>query len=146
PSLKKQIGYYKLEEQRRARPRVLLSSLRIDKADALPRGPDVTGKVSFQLLEPVGPEPHVRLMYYPGSGNYRCMGLYYLRGGLAPAGGQLTSRIRPLTPKSARPDALLVVSLALPSRRDGRDTIESNTLAALVRPLGAAAGPPKGKP
>jgi hypothetical protein len=42
-------------------------------------------------------------------------------------------------------DRFLVVFVELGTLKDGKETIESNTLAALVRPLRPAARPVKGK-
>jgi hypothetical protein len=130
------IRFQKGNEARRARPRVLLSDLHIDHADRLPRDQRVTGRVTFKVLQPVGPEPHIRMVYYPCSGGTgRCIGMFYPKGGLPAACGEIRFDLSEAQEKYAPDDTLLTFFVELASLRDGKTVIESNTVAALVRPV-----------
>jgi predicted Ser/Thr protein kinase len=136
PNRRSTIRFQKGDEPRRDRPRVLLSGLHIDHADRLPRDQRVTGRVTFQALQPVGPDPHLRMVYYPSSGGAgRCIGMFYPRGGLPAAGGELRFDMPEPKEKYAPEDRLLVFFVELASLRDGEPVVESNTVAALVRPV-----------
>jgi hypothetical protein len=139
------VRFSKGEEPRRARPRVLLSGLRIDHADRLPRDKRITGRVAFQVLQPVAPEVQLRLVYYPSAGGRgRVVGMDYPRGGLAADGGEIRFNMPEPKEEYSPKDQFLVLFVELASLEDGTPVVESNTVAALVRPIRSAAGPPKG--
>jgi hypothetical protein len=139
PNRRGMVRLMKGSEARRAPPRVLLSGLQIDHADRLPRDQRVTGRVTFQALQPVGPDPHLRMVYYPSAGGAgRCIGMFYPKGGLPASGGEIRFDMPEAKEKYAPEDTLLVFFVELASLQDGAPVVESNTVAALVRPIRSA--------
>jgi hypothetical protein len=118
------------EEGRRARPRVVLSGLRVDDADALPRDRRITGRVSYAGLGP-GERPHVRLTHYAYPVKKRVTGYWYLRQVRDAATVEFD--FGPLgDARAQRGPTVLYVEVACWD--GGREVIESNTLAVLVTP------------
>ncbi len=132
-------------EYRRRQPRAWLSDLHIDNADRLPHAQRITGRVRFEGLQSVGPKPHLRMVYYPHVGASKCTGMHYYRPGLPTSPGELRFDMPAVREQFVPPERLMVVFFELASLRDGEPVIESNTLAALVRPL-PPPGSAKGKP
>jgi hypothetical protein len=121
------------EEARRRAPRVVLSSLRFDSL-VLPRGDPVSGRVEYRRTGPPGETPHLRLVYYPGQ--VRTTAMHYLRPAPEADKGVIHFAFAPLNPRYVRDDEPLVVFLEWGSRHEGKDVIESNTLAELLWPVG----------
>jgi hypothetical protein len=141
------IPYYHGPTRRRARPRARISGLHIDQADRLPRDERVTGSVSYEVLEPLEGEPLVRLTYYPSAGQLNCAGMYYPPDRRLPADrGEIKFNMPEFRYRYAPVDTFLVVFVELGTVKDGKEVVESNTLATLVRLLRPGAAPPKGKP
>jgi hypothetical protein len=139
------IPIYHGPTRRRARPRARISHLHIDLADRLPRDQRVTGSVAYEIFEPLDGEPLVRLTYYPSAVQRSCAGMYYPPGGLASDRGEISFDMPEFKARYAPHDRFLVVFVELGTLKDGRETIESNTLATLVRPLPPPPAPQQGK-
>jgi hypothetical protein len=128
------LRYYRGEDIRRARPRIRISDLWIDQGGVVPRGSRLTGRLAYQLLEPVAEDLHVRLTYYPSGGWMRTMGMFYLHGPLRAERGEVAFNLPGPSVQYTKNDRLLVFFVELASQRDRREVIESNTLATLIQP------------
>jgi hypothetical protein len=120
----------------RLKPRIAISGLRLVQDDGGPGKSWIAGRVAYQFLEPVAEKLHVRMTYYPADGRVRTLRRFFLREPLAAERGKVAFDLAGLNEPNTRGDALLVVFVELATQRAGKDVLESNTLAVLMRPRG----------
>jgi hypothetical protein len=136
PTATRIYSYRAVAEERRASPRILLSDLVIDNAEALPFQKRVTGSVKYQFVKPCENPPFVRLHYYPYPGRVRCSGMFYPKLLLEGGEGRIAFDMPEVSEKQASQERMLVVYVEMATRVEGKTTVESNTLAKLVWPVG----------
>jgi hypothetical protein len=126
--------YPRGNELRLTRPRLELSDLRLDHAHALPRRRRITGSVAYRRLFSLAGQPSLRLFCYTPPPQKKCISTFDPGKALRAEQGRLTFTLPPLE-KEARGQGLLVVFMDLVSRQHAGEVVESNTLAAVVRPV-----------
>jgi hypothetical protein len=120
---------------RREKPRALLSDLAIDDAGCLDGARKVTGSVGCHIMEKSEGEYAIRLTCHYGKG--RRDALFFPRGIDGNGRRVLPFSVAPLAGEAVRPQGPVLVFVEFGTVQDGRFTVESNAVAALVYVTGA---------
>jgi hypothetical protein len=128
----------KNSDGRLPKPRALLSDLAIDDAGCLDGARKVTGSVDCRIVGKSEGEYALRLTCHYGKGRRDAL---FFPGAIADNGRRvLPFSLAPLAGHAVRPQGPVLVFVELGTVQDGRFTVESNAVAALVYVTGA--GPP----